>query len=788
MKFKFFLILFVFVFSCLLNGRESSFALKNRYDSGGISREELFRKAQELGYSLSEIKGYESNLDKSLEVMVEGASDSLEILAEKDSVLIRESESKIDETKSAFFKKDSTSQKTDLKYFGYDIFKKEYKAEREGLVNPDYQVGPGDKLTIVLWGRTELRYELKISREGTLFIPNVGQLGVNGLTLKSLRKKLINVMSRVYENLRGGRASTFLDVSLDKMKAINIFISGEVEIPGSYRVSSYSSVFTALYKIGGPTLNGSLRKIELIRNGKIVTEFDLYNYILSGNKGSDIKLQNNDNIFIPKRLSTISLQGEVTTPAVFELTNDETLRELIAYSGGLNTVADPHHVRIERIIPFEKRKKGDNIYQVIDEQLSDISPDKLIINPLKLYNKDFITVYKGNIFKAEKSYISIYGHVKNPGKYNLYQGMRVSDLLLKGGGFSDKYFFEQTFLNRADLIRYDDRMLKTSIIPLNIGAILNGNKNSDYLLKERDELKIYSIDIIHDNKVVSIFGEVRKEGEYQLSEKMIVNDLVLLSGGYTKKAYPFEIEVFRIDPYDIKGDSLVVVYRVETGTGRKDFYKSRSDFFLQDRDIVVVREYPDYQYQRKVFISGEVFRPGVYPLLRKEEGLRSLIDRAGGLKEESFIEGIELVRDSVRLAADFDKVLNSWIFDNDIKLKGGDSIYVPSHPGVVYIEGAVNNPGAVKFVEGATIRDYIEAAGSFHINADLDIVVCYGPGGKSKEYKWYKDSVVLEGSRIFVAKKEIVEPQQPTDWTDILQTMATVLTSVATLIIVIGNN
>ena len=249
-----------------------------------------------------------------------------------------------------------------LTYFGYDIFKRDpalFQATSVGAVDPDYLIGAGDEIIVMLWGETQFRQVLTVDREGFVFIPEIGQVFVNGLNLNLLESKLFRVFSQSYASLnpQGGTPTTFLDVSLGNLRPLRIQILGEVAQPGAYTVSPSATLFSSLYYFNGPTTLGSLRDIQLIRGGKKIASIDFYDYLLSGEKPKDQKLQLDDVIFIPRRLKTVSIAGEINRSGIYELKPEESLVDFITMAGDLKVTAYLDRAQIDRIVPFENRKE-----------------------------------------------------------------------------------------------------------------------------------------------------------------------------------------------------------------------------------------------------------------------------------------------------------------------------------------------------------------------------------------------------------------------------------------------
>ena len=317
-----------------------------------------------------------------------------------------------------------SKEKKGSEYFGYNLFEKipsAFEPAAVGPVDPGYLIGPGDVLRLYLWGAVELQYELNVDNQGTVFIPTAGQMFVSGVSYSELKNKMTLYLSRFYEGLTANPPTVFLDISLAKLKPIKIFVTGEVSRPGGYTISSFASVFNALYSVGGPLTSGSLREIRVIRNNKVITKVDLYDYLLKGQLIGDVRLQNNDMVFIPPRGKSISIKGEVLRPAIYELLGSENLKKLFEFSGGLSATAYTGRVQVSRIKPFEQRKKFEFEREIIDVDLTD-----LLQNPSAdfiLSDGDTVAVYP--ISKKLINFVVIEGAVRRPGAYQVSKVQQI---------------------------------------------------------------------------------------------------------------------------------------------------------------------------------------------------------------------------------------------------------------------------------------------------------------------------------------------------------------------------
>jgi polysaccharide export outer membrane protein len=790
-----------------------------------------------------------------LELDMRDLKENIEQLKENkknsEEALVEEEDDKLKVSSSSELYFDMNRYFESIKdFYGYKMFIYNSEEEndnkaREELYparNSGHVISPGDSFILTVWGDAEFQRRLPVSSEGTVYIENVGVISVHGLSISEFEAKLKNNLSKKYKTIdpANGNPTTFFDISFDKYNVLNVFVTGEVIEPGPFQMSPTSTIIAALIKAKGVTAKGTLRNIHLIRDGKVIKNFDLYDYLQTGKDVNDIMLQNNDNIFVSTRNSTIELTGEVINPLKYELKADETLNDLIKYSGGLLSTAAVDKITIERIVPIEKRTTPVVYSNIIDEDFTYIKDGKVNVHPVKLYDRDIIKVHaipriltdyisingavyrKGRYrfdsgmtlkdiitksgglladaytdkielirtqpdqkkeFKSlnitdeanynfrlnsldsikihskwdlqSKKVVVINGYIKNPGFEYLADSTKVSDFIFSRGGILDEWRRSRTYLLRAELTRYNEDGVTTRIINLNLEKILNGDKNEDIFLQDGDQLRIFDLYMIYSEGKVTISGYVKNEGEYKLSTNMTVEDLILKANGFREGAYEYKAVIFRMNTSENNSDSLSQVYEIQLP---KDYLKTeqilKSNFILKDNDHVVIRKNPFFRDLRKVTISGQVMFPGVYTLVSKDETLKDVIDRAGGLTSEAFIEGTVFMRDTLKLVSDFKKATEKNSL-NGIILKDGDDIHVPTHPGTVMVEGYVYTKGLIKFRSDWDLDDYIEAAGGKVVELDFksgDAVVYYPGGNAEVDNGWFFSPGVKEGSTIVVPK------------------------------------
>ena len=655
-------------------------------------------------------------------------------------------------------------------YFGY-----EYLSNRNKLVFLDnlptpanYVVGPGDEIIVTMWGETQLREKGTISRDGSIYFENVGLVSLVNLSFDQTKRVLEARFQSVYSTLRGGRsATTFIEISLGTLKSINIHFLGEVNMPGLMPVHPFSTITTGLMQAGGVTQIGSLREIQIIRNGKIINTIDYYEYLQNGSIANNIRLLDNDVISVPVRKSAIKITGKVRRQGIFELKQGENLSDLIGFAGGLKNDAGSR-TEIRRILPLEYRKhSSDDIQHIwIDLKQDDETPlvDGDVVNVFPLYVTDQL--------------VTIEGQVKNSGEFSLAPEMRVTDLLELAGGVFTADHWSKVYPFRADLIRTDRNANTSRIIPIKLDKLKQGDAQQNLTLEPNDKIVIYPTEINKYRKTVEIFGDVRNPGEYGLDENMGLTDLILRAGGFSYSAYPAEVIVNSIDPFAMDGKALSSETKYKVDPESFSNFSLPDNQKLRNKDQVFVRTFPEFQVQRNIVIEGEVKFPGVYALEEKDENLSSIIERAGGTTEEAFLEGLKIVRSEKRLILE---QKGRGKVDLNLPLRPGDQIFLPKHTHTVEIVGEVNSPGLVQFRKGLSVEDYIKIAGNFTQDGDPSTVAVYYANGESKSRFLFWDPKIREGSKIIVYKK----PEElPLDKTVFLTEFTTIVIQSLSLLLV----
>lgn len=625
---------------------------------------------------------------------------------------------------------------------------------------PNYRLGPGDEVIIDIWGASQNTIREQISPDGTINIQGLGPVNLNGMTVLNAEIYLRETLSKIYAE-QGNQ----IRVTLGNSRTIQINVMGEVRQPGTYALSAFSTVFHALYRSGGMNDIGSLRNVQVVRNGKKIATIDVYQFILKGQTQDDIRLQEGDVIIVPAYEALVQVEGNVKRPMFYELKKDETLSTLLRYAGGFSSNAYKKTVRIIR--------QNGQEYQVKTVE----SPD---FSVFKLQDGDVVTA--DAILDRFSNKLEIKGAVNRPGIYELSGKLNtVRELIEKADGLMD-----EAFTGRAVL--YRERPNKTrEVKQIDIQSLMAGSI-PDIPLQKNDVLYIPSIHDLQDLGDVQISGEVARPGTYPYADNMTLEDLVIGAGGLKEAASVVRVDVSR----RIKDPKGTTTNR-ETGQmysfALKDGFivDGEPGFQLQPYDQVFVRRSPAYQIQQNVSITGEVLYGGTYSLTHKNERISELLDKAGGPTEFAYIKGAKLIRraneeEKARMADIVEmmrKELGEGALDSmglkveetytvginleaallnpggpaDIVLREGDSIAVPEYVNTVKISGAVMMDNTVTYNPDKGIKYYLSQAGGYSQNAKKSKKFIVYMNGQIAEVKGNGKSQIEPGCEIIVPNK-----------------------------------
>ena len=590
----------------------------------------------------------------------------------------------------------------------------------------NYQLAAGDEVIIDVWGNNQATYRETISPEGSINIPNLGPIYLNGLTVKEAEKYLKKELNKIHSGIEGENPTSEMKLSLGQIRTIQVNIMGEVAVPGTYNISSFSNIFHALYRAGGIGKLGSLRSIQLMRNGKKIADVDVYDFILKGKTMDAIRLQEGDVIIVPTYDMLVNVQGNVKRPMFYEMKNGETVKTLIEYAGNFTSDAYTKNLRITR-----QNGKEYQVYTI----------DDIDYSVFKLMDGDVLNI--SAMLDRFENKLEIKGAVYRPGIYQ-YSGQlnTVKQLVEKAEGVMG-----DAFLGRAVLHREREDLTK-EVIQVDLKNILNGTK-PDIALKRNDQLYIPSIHDLQDVGTLTIFGEVARPGTFPFAENMTLEDLIIQAGGLLESASTVKVDVSRRIKDNKSTEMSATIGEMYTFALKDGFVvDGEAGFVLKPYDQVYVRRSPGYQPQVNVSVTGEILYDGTYALTSKSERLSDLVQKAGGVTPYAYVKGAKLMRkanaeeiarmkdvlemmqremgnasmDSLKLEAatttysvgiDLEAALKNPGSDADIVLREGDQLILPELVNTVKINGAVMFPNTVAYNKKMTVKDYISQAGGF---------------------------------------------------------------------------
>ena len=696
---------------------------------------------------------------------------------------------------------DSIQRDSGLKVFGLDLFAQrngtQFDANLAGPVDASYRLGAGDRLVLILTGDVEQAYTLDVTREGFVVIPQVGQLSVANLTLSQLEDLLYARLGRSYSGIRrGAGATTRFSISVARLRTNQVFVVGDVARPGSYRVSAAGTALTALYAAGGPTMNGSLRAVQIRRNGRVVATIDLYDYLVLGDASHDQRLMNGDIVFVPVHTGRVRVIGEVNRPGTYEVGRAGSLADIVRAAGGLLPTAARSRIQVERLTAARDRTRPGS-----DRAVLDVSGGGSDIPSLAMVDGDVVRVLK--VADRVRNRVVMRGNVFTPGAVGLTPGMRLSEAIRKAGGLKPDTYLGQVLITRLNSDSTRSQLRAT--LADTLGAVVN-----DPVLQEEDEVRVFGRSEFRPLRYVAITGAVRRSGRYPYREGMTMRDLVLLAGGLQESAMLNEAEVARMPKTRTDGltastmrvpmDSSYLFERAPDGKyagppGMAGAASGAGEVVLDPYDNVLILRQPDWELQRTVFVGGEVRFPGSYTLVKKSERLSDVIQRAGGLTKEAYADGVNFSRRRNRvgrIGVDLPAVLKDAQEQDNIILFDGDSITIPRYDAVVRVDGAVNSPTALPYVRGKDMQYYIRAAGGGRLDADLARTYVTQPNGRVDAVS---RRILLPdgqptprpGAVVTVPKRDRTERQDTlaarTQIASIVGTFAAVIASLATIII-----
>ena len=680
--------------------------------------------------------------------------------------------------------------------YGHDIFKNRdltFEPSANVATPQNYRLGPGDEVIIDIWGASQNTIQEVISPDGNIMVEGLGPVYLNGKTVQEADAYIKKVFSQIYSGLDGADSNSSIKLSLGQNRSILVNVMGDVENPGTYQMSSFATVFNAIYMAGGVSEIGSVRNIKLYHENKEIATIDMYDYIRNGKVQEDIRLSDNDVVIVSSHSLLVTIDGRIRRPMYYEMTKDETLDKLIDYAGGLESDAYRKDVRVIRMGDFQRE-----IYTVTKEQQSGF----------KLMDGD--SVYVDSIQVTFANMAEVRGAVFRPGQFQIDGSITtVKGLIEAAGGLKEDAFPTRALLSRTN----PDKTLTN--LSIDIKGLMEGTAQ-DEQLRNNDVLFIPSLFDIGEVKTFSVYGEVMFPGDYRYADNTSIEDLILQAGGLKEDASLSKVDVVRRSrdkQATAKSESLAETFSFSIN---EDLSIQDNDFRLEPYDEVYVRRSPGYSVNRRVIVEGEVTFPGYYSLATNTERLSDIMARVGDFSNEAYPEGARLERkmtdderkrmrdiaeilssnDSLALARAVDKLLSATTYDvginlkeamenpggnADIVLRDGDRIIIPVFTNTVRINGEVMYSNTTPFVKGKNLKFYIEKAGGYSEKAKKNKAYVVYMNGSVAKAKKRSSKLVQPGCEIVVPAKRERDGLKTTEILSLGSTSASLATVVLAL-------
>jgi protein involved in polysaccharide export with SLBB domain len=684
-----------------------------------------------------------------------------------------------------YMTKDKDEEKR--KIFGHDIFnnKKLTFESSMNLATPqNYVLGPGDVVNVDVWGASQENVSETISPDGTITIENIGVIQLGGLSVSQAKARLKRVLGPRYQGSK-------IDLTVGQTRTITVSVIGEVKMPGTFTMSAFATVYNALYMAGGPNEIGTLRNVKVYRNGKLISNVDVYDFLLNGRLTGDVRLHDNDVITVGPYESLVNITGKVKRPMFYEMKKTESAATLVNYAGGFTGDAYTKAIRINR-----KAGAGYSVFSV----------GEFDMNTFKLMDEDSVSV--DSTIVRYQNMVEIKGAVFRPGMYHVGGDIStVKALVEAAAGLTEGAIGQHAVMHRMKV----DRTLEVQSV--DIVGILEGTI-PDVPLRNEDVIYVASRDENETLKTVSINGEVHYPGTYKFAENESIEDLILQAGGPTEAASLVKVDVARriTNPNATEADDQIAQTFSFKLTPNFSI-QGQPDFTLQPFDEVYVRRSPNYTEQQNVTIEGEVQFEGTYALSNKGQRLSEVLKQAGGLTKRAYPEGTKLLRlmtaeerdqmevmlrtaqrnsgnDSIDVkklvtnatypvGIEMDKALEKPGSEDDPILRDGDRIIVPRYDGTVKINGEVLYPNTVRFKEGKNAKYYIDLAGGTTSTAkESQTIIIYMNGMVAKADRKHKPR---PGCQIVVPTKRKGRSMGIAEWLTIGSSTASIATMIATI-------
>ena len=719
----------------------------------GLSVDEAADIARQKGATEQQIRDFKSRINEGDQV----TNDPVETASEM-----------VEEQQDVERSKRTADFETRGKIFGAYLFNSKnltFEPRLNVQTPKNYEIGIGDQILIHIWGNSQNDYQLTVNNNGQVVIPDVGPVYIAGLSFDSAEQKIIKRLTEIYADMGGNNPGTFAQINMGQLRSIQVNIVGEVVTPGTYTLPVTATVFNGLYLSGGPNNIGSFRNIKVIRNNKIEQTIDIYNFLVYADPSENITLKDGDILFIPPAEKRVEVEGEFKRNGIFELKEDDRLKELVQYAGGFTENAYLAKTQIQR-----KTQQG--------LQIIDVAFDSFSTTPLM--NGDLIQ--NARITDSFENRITITGAVYRPGEYEWVPGLTLSQLIQKADSLTPDAFQARGIITRFN------KDLSTSSISFNVQDIANGSR--DILLQPEDIVLIKSHFNLKEQAFISVNGEVLEPGNFEWSDDLTLGDAIFLAGGLTEGADSTFIEIARRLSYGEAAelsDTVGHILIADISRGLK-IGTNNTDLKLQPYDQISVRRAPNFKQSETVFISGEIAYAGPYAIANKQLRVSDLVKMAGGITPQAYLNGATLERyseelGSEKVAIDLTKIMNNPRSESDLFLNNGDHLNIPEFMQTVKITGNVQNPFSITYEAGRNAKYYIDRSGGFDSNAHKKKTYVQYPNGstavtKGLIFKHYPE--VTPGSLVVVPEKPERRMETGT-WLAIASAIASLTVSIATV-------
>ena len=749
----------------------------------GISEQNLYRILQEKGLPLTELDKLKNRIN-----IIQGEGVQNQAVKDAGSINTETVKRKLNQDSKLV---PMQKMQSDLSIFGSELFTETSMVFEPNLriaTPSNYVLGPDDELIINVFGYSEKTYNVTVNEEGNIYIPQVGPIYVNGLSIEQASGKIkTKLAATIYKAINGG--STQVQISLGKIKSIRVTVIGEAKKPGTYTVSSLTTLFNILYLCGGPSDMGSYRNIELISGNILKRTVDLYSFLLKGDQKDNVLLSEGDVIRIPYYSKRVTLNGNVKHVGKYELVQGEPFDKLLQYSGGFRDDA---------------YKAAVTIYQLTDTErkITDLSKNQY--NSYQPLSSDSIVV--GKLSDKFSNKLTIAGAIQRPGAYELSSNISLKDLIIKSGGV-----MEDAYAKRGGISRLNGNG-NASQVSFDIDSIMN-NKTS-ILLQKNDSITIYSIFDLSNPINISIDGNVKKPGTYKWAKYLTLQDVLLTAGGLTEAGDGSNIEIAR----RINNINLTALNHLQTEIITIDISENASsnDIELEPYDAINIKQKAGYSKQRTVFLEGMVISPGRYTLQMSGDKISDVIKRAGGFRANADTTALvikrlskkgqtleerekvfskllniksdslntserlknELYKDYDKVSIDLNKALQNPTASENMLLEDGDILTIEQNTNLVKVSGEVYFPTIVPFKENENLKYYIQKSGSYTELARRNGALVIYPDGKAKKVKQFlffrSYPTVVSRSEIFVPQKSEKNKTKITvaEWAVVLSSLA----------------